>query len=96
MYQYVTQPAGHPHNVILQLWVELGFGGSVLGIATITTLLGKAARLATPIVPFAFGAWAAALCISTVAYSFWDDSLFACFAMTIVAFIVLDRYAKQS
>lgn len=96
MYQYVTQPAGHPHNVILQLWVELGFGGLVLGIATITTLLGKAARLATPIVPFAFGAWAAALCISTVAYSFWDDSLFACFAMTIVAFIVLDRYAKQS
>lgn len=97
MYQYVPDlSTGHPHNVILQLWVELGIGGLVLGIAAITTLLGKAARLATPIVPFALGAWAAALCISSVGYSFWGDSLFACFAMTILAFIVLDRYAKQS
>lgn len=97
LYQYVPNlSTGHPHNVILQLWVELGVGGLVLGVATITTLLGKAARLATAIVPFALGAWAAALCISSVAYSFWGDSLFACFAMTILAFIVLDRYAKQS
>lgn len=92
MYEYVPRlSTGHPHNFILQCWVELGIGGLVMCIAAITTLLGKAARLPAAIAPFALGAWAAGLCIGSVAYSFWDDSLLACFAMTILAFILLHK-----
>lgn len=92
MYNYVPQlSTGHPHNFILQCWVELGIGGLLICVTAITTLLGKATRLPITLAPFALGAWAAALCISSVAYSFWDDSLLACFAMTILAFIVLSK-----
>ena len=40
----------------------------------------------------------AALCISLVAYNFWNDSLFAMFAMTCVAFslLVQRQFVEQS
>lgn len=91
LYQYVNQPAGHPHNVILQLWVELGIIGLTAGVIAAIALLQKTKKLAAPIIPFALGAWAAGLCISSVAYSFWDDSLFALFALVILAFIILNK-----
>ncbi len=94
-YEYVRAAASHPHNAIIQLWVELGITGLILGASAAIALLQKASRFSSPIIPFALGAWAASLCISSVAYSFWDDSLFALFAMTMVAFIVLAHQTKQ-
>jgi O-antigen ligase len=91
MYKMVTQAAGHPHNVILQLWVECGIVGVAIGIITALLVLRKASHLPHNVVPFAYGAWIAALCICSVAYSFWDDSLFALFAMTMLVFIILPK-----
>jgi len=96
LYQMVHTAASHPHNAILQLWVETGLPGLIIGIAAAIAVLRNIARLAAPYVPFAMGAWAACLCISLVAYSFWDDSLFALFALTSLAFILLSNHAKQS
>jgi O-antigen ligase len=95
MYQFVNKNASHPHNVMIQLWVELGLGGVIMGVAAALFLLREASRLPARIAPFAVGAWAASLCISFVAYSFWDDSLFALFAMTILAFIVMKKHVHN-
>ena len=94
-YEYVKQAASHPHNAIIQLWVELGIVGLALGAAIAIALLQKATRFIAPIIPFALGSWAAALCISSVAYSFWDDSLLSLFAMTMVALIILNQQTKH-
>ena len=93
-YEFVKQAASHPHNALIELWVELGIVGLAMGATIAIMLLQKTARFASPVIPFALGAWAAALCISSVAYSFWDDSLFALFAMTMVAFIILNQQTK--
>lgn len=91
LYQLVSSNAPHPHNVVTQLWVELGLPGLALGVAFALLTLRQASRLAPPLVPFALGAWVAALCLSLVAYNFWTDSMFAAFALTGLAFAILDR-----
>ena len=92
-YHYVVISAGHPHNSILHLWVELGIPGVVLGFIFALLMLHKASCFPKEIVPFAFAAWTAVLSISLVAYNFWDDSLFSLFALTALAFKLL---AKQN
>src|SRR5262249_51184226 len=32
MYRYISQPVPHPHNAMVQLWVELGAPGVLMGI----------------------------------------------------------------
>lgn len=91
LYKLVTTNAPHPHNVVTQLWVELGLPGLALGLAFALLTLRQASRLSTPLVPFAYGAWVAGLCLSLVAYNFWTDSMFAAFALTGFAFALLDR-----
>ena len=92
-YHYVVTSAGHPHDAILHLWVELGIPGIILGVTFALLMLHKASCFPRQIVPFAFGAWTAALSISLVGYNFWDDSLFSLFALTALAFKLL---AKQT
>jgi O-antigen ligase len=89
LYQYVKMAAPHPHNFIIQLWVELGLIGLILGFTFALYILHKAALYPSTIRPFAFGAWVAAWSISLVAYNFWTDSLFAMFTLTSFAFILL-------
>ncbi|MDX2027887.1 MAG: O-antigen ligase family protein [Alphaproteobacteria bacterium] len=90
-YVFTIVPAAHAHNAIVQLWVELGLPGVALGIAFALLLLRKASRLPADIAPFAIGAWVAALCLSMTAYNLWTDSLFACFALTGLAFALLAK-----
>lgn len=94
LYQVVTAAAPHPHNAATQLWVELGAPGIVLGIGFALLTLRQASRLSPPLMPFAYGAWMAAVCLSCVAYNFWTDSMFAAFALTGFAFALLDRKIK--
>ncbi len=90
-YVFTTFPAAHPHNALVQLWVEMGLPGVALGIAFTLLTLRKAYRLDPKLVPFALGAWAAGMCLAFVAYSLWTDSLFAAFALTGFAFALLER-----
>jgi O-antigen ligase len=96
MYQYVKMNAPHPHNALIQLWVELGLPGLVLGYVFALALLHKASQLPAKIAPFALGAWSACLCISLVAYNFWSDSLFATFALTALAFTLLKQPTRNA
>ena len=96
MYQLIRDFAPHPHNVVTQLWVELGLPGLALGIIFALLSLRQASRLAAPLAPYAMGAWAAALCLSLVAYNFWTDSMFATFALTGFAFALLEKRTSNT
>lgn len=88
-YVITTIPAAHPHNVMTQLWVELGVPGVVLGLGFACLVLSKIGQLEKRAIPFALGAFAAALCLSLVAYDFWTDSLFSAFALAGLVFAML-------
>ncbi len=90
-YVWITEAAGHPHDGILQMWVELGLPGLLIGAAFALYVLSRCARLPASLRPFGYGAFVAALCVSLVAYNFWDDSLFSLFALTMLAFRSLAR-----
>jgi O-antigen ligase len=93
-YVFITIPAAHPHNVMTELWVELGLPGLFLGVAFAFLTLRKAGRLDARLVPFALGCWTACFCLSLIAYDFWTDSLFAAFALTAFAFVILERQIR--
>lgn len=96
LYEYAIAPAPHPHNAITELWAELGLPGLALGLVFAYWALKKATRLSPTLVPFALGAWTAAVCLSLIAYNFWTDSLFASFALTGFAFSLLDKHRKNN
>jgi O-antigen ligase len=95
LYRYVVTEAANPHDAIIQLWIDLGLSGLALGLLFALLLLYKASRLPAPIAPFALGGWVAAWCISLVAYDFWSDSLFALFALTSLAFVLLVQQSRN-
>jgi O-antigen ligase len=90
-YLFTHMPAAHPHNVMTELWVELGIPGLALGIAFAFLTLWQISRLDRRLVPFALGAFTACLCFSLIAYDFWTDSLQAAFALTALAFAILQK-----
>jgi len=90
-YLFTKVPATHPHNVMTELWVELGLPGLALGIAFAFLTLKLVSEVDRRLVPFALGAWTVAFCFSLIAYDFWTDSLFAAFAMTALAFAILQK-----
>jgi len=90
-YTIMSIPAAHPHNVMTELWVELGLPGLALGICFAILILHKAGKLNARLVPFALGAWMAAFTLSLVAYDFWTDSLFSAFALAGLLFQMLNK-----
>lgn len=95
LYRFEVDPAAHPHNAAIQLWVELGIAGLIFGIIFALFTLHRAGKLPATLTPFALGAWAAAFCISMIAYNFWSDSLWAAFALTGFAFCLLAGQAHK-
>jgi O-antigen ligase len=94
LYVMNNLPASHPHNVVIELWVELGLPGLIAGLAFALLMLRKAGQLDKKLVPFALATWMAAFCLSLVAYDFWTDSLFAAFALSAFALRMLDGSMK--
>ena len=74
LYRVRLVQAPHPHNAILQLWVELGLPGLALGILFALFVLHRAGRFDAAIMPFALGAWMAAFSLSMIAYNLWTES----------------------
>ena len=92
LYRYTHANPGHPHNVVTQLWVELGLPGVALGLIFALVSLNWTFGLDRRLAPFAMGAWIAALCLCLVAYNFWTDSLFSAFMLTGLAFASLQKH----
>jgi O-antigen ligase len=67
----------YPHNQWLELWVETGAVGAVIGLALALLTLRRIGRVAPPIRPFACAAFAAAVVISCVNFEVTTDSWWA-------------------
>lgn len=91
MYKNVVHEASHPHNVIVQLWVELGLGGLLLFVSMSFWSLREVMRLPVVLRPYALACTMFVVCLLLSAYNFWADSLWAAMALTAFAFAVLGR-----
>ncbi len=62
----------HPHNVFLQLWLELGAVGTALALAVLLLVLDAIRRLEPRDQPYALASFAAALGMAYTAYGVWQ------------------------
>ncbi len=63
----------HTHNAALQLWLELGAVGALLGAGVAAALGALAARVPPPLLPAATGAYAASAVIGMLSYGVWQE-----------------------
>ena len=62
----------HPHNAFLQVWLELGALGAVLGLAVALLVLAGTRRLERDDQPYALASFTAALAMVSTAYGIWQ------------------------
>lgn len=68
----------HPHNFVMQLWLELGVVGMVLFLALLFVLLGKCAAQPGGIAPVCTAALATPILVGTASYGLWQSWWIAC------------------
>lgn len=84
-YRWVSLQGIYPHDQWLQLWVETGLFGAVLGLAFVVLVLQRVRRLPQDLRPFAYAAFAAAAAVSLADFDVATDSWWA--ALAICAFL---------
>ncbi len=89
-YIWVDGAGNYPHNQWMQLWVELGFAGIAVALASTVAALAGIRRLSPGMRPFAMASFATAMTISCADFEFTTDSWWAALAATVVLFRVLD------
>jgi len=94
MYRYMTGPAAHPHNAMVQLWVELGVWGAGLGVLFAAMLLKGILALPRHLQALGLGAFAYGYCLLMSAYNFWTDSLWSALALCLFAFAVVAAQSR--
>ena len=89
----ISQVWWHPHNALLQVWVEFGFAGAALVAAA--TLLGVRVIAALPqrVFPFAIAAFSGAYAASSISHGAWEHWWHALVGATIIAFSLLMKEA---
>jgi O-antigen ligase len=85
----------HTHNAALQLWMELGAVGALLGAAVAAALGWLAARVPRPILPAATGAYAAASVVGMLSYGVWQEWWIGLQILLVVALAGLAARARQ-
>jgi O-antigen ligase len=85
----------HPHNAILQVWLELGGIGAVLSLGTVLAILGRAFtkpawRHRRALAAFA-GAALAGLSVALVSFGIWQEWFLSSLFMTAAACVLAAR-----
>jgi O-antigen ligase len=89
-------PVHHPHNPILQIWVELGAIGVALAGLIMIGIVLSVARLPGRRRSFAYGAITATLAISSVSHGAWQ-LWWICLLMLVTAlFTFKERYPDDT
>jgi O-antigen ligase len=83
----------HLHNVLLQLWLDLGFVGAAVAFALALRLLLLSRRLDAAAVPFAAAAWVAALVTVMSGFEVWSEAMLGMFAFAAFLFAASARAA---
>jgi hypothetical protein len=79
----------HPHSAQVQLFLELGLPGILLGAAAVVAAASCAARLPPELRAPAAGAWAAAVAVAAFGFDLWSDAMWAVWGLTAWAFAAL-------
>ncbi len=82
----------YPHNQWLELWVETGFFGVLLGVGFVLLVLWRVRRLAPPLQPFACAAVVLALMVSLTSFEVTTDSWWAALAACGFLFAAFGRH----
>lgn len=85
----------YPHDQWLELWVETGALGAVIGLIFALLVVRRIQRLADPIRPFACAAFASAVTISCVNFEVMTDSWWAALAASAYLFAAIGRCADR-
>jgi O-antigen ligase len=95
-YVYVRPAGVYPHNQFLELWVELGALGAVVGVVFAVLVLRRVRRLPTGIRPFAYAAFASAMTVASVDYEIVTDSWWCALAASAVLFGMLGHLVTDA
>lgn len=79
----------HPHNVGLQIWLELGLVGIALSLGFLLAVLRGLDRLAPPDRAAATALFACGLCIASVSYGIWQSQWIAAMLGAALAMLAL-------
>lgn len=93
--QKMTKPEPHPHNAGLQLWVETGVVGVLLGIGFLVAVARRIGRMAPPLRPWATALAAVAIAPGLVSFGLWQTTYLAMVAMACFAFGLLREKADD-
>lgn len=85
----------YPHDQWLELWVETGALGAVIGLVFALLVVRRIQRLASPIRPFACAAFASAVTISCLNFEVTTDSWWAALAASAFLFATIGRCADR-
>lgn len=86
----------YPHNQFLELWVESGLPGVLLGLAFALLVLRRAAQLPPALRPFGYAAFVVALAIASSGFEITTDSWWAALAASGALFSLFARAAMQA
>lgn len=87
--RFMVETPTHPHNAGLQLRVELGIAGSLVGILVVLAV-ARAIWIGPPMVrPWALGAAITAAIIAEMGYGLWQGSWLAMIGLTVVLYGLL-------
>ncbi len=81
----------YPHNQWLELWVETGFFGVLLGVGFVLLVLWRVRRLPASLQPFACAAVVLALMVSLTSFEITTDSWWAALAACGFLFVAWGR-----
>jgi exopolysaccharide production protein ExoQ len=93
-YVFRDTPGTYPHNQWIELWVETGAVGAALGLAFALVVIHRIQRIATPVRPFAYAAFASAIAVSCVNFEVTTDSWWAAMAATGYLFVITNHRTR--
>jgi O-antigen ligase len=85
----------YPHNQFLQLWVETGALGVVIGMVFTILVLRRIGTLPTDLRPFAYAAYSSAAVIAFTGFQISTDSWWAALAATAFLFVAARRLSHH-
>lgn len=93
--QKMTKPEPHPHNAGLQLWVETGGIGVLLGVGFLAAIAVRIGRMARPLRPWATALFAVGVAPGLVAFGIWQATYLALLAVAAFAVALLPESGRD-
>jgi O-antigen ligase len=87
----------HPHNGFLQLWLELGAFGAILGAALVAYVIRKAGAVTQPGLPRAatLAAISSTLVVLSLSYGLWQSWWISALWLLVATLIAITGQAKK-